>query len=193
MNQTRLVYFLTLIVSILSLMMGVTGEYADLMMPGLIASILMVIIIHQSFKGKNLAPWTTSALNLTLALSMFGASFTEFTEYARFIFATPSFVAVGGLMLCCLIAYCNLRLDRAMISVFYLFLTLSVSNVFCFGVHIFVTLNGVVDEGAANFWLVDEFAFAFTFCLATLMILYFFLKKKNIRLVTSVDLLEVAK
>jgi len=190
MSPTRMVYIVSLVLSIISVIVGIPKERADLFMPGAISTLLMVIIIHQSFNGKNLKVWVVFILDLMLTIGLLNVLMTPFTEYLQFILATPLFVAVGGVLLCCLIAYCDLRLDRAMMSVYYIFLTLFISNIFSYGVLILVTLNGVPDHEVANFWLGTEFGVAFIICVASLIGLRRNLKRRNIRLITSKDLLE---
>lgn len=190
MDLHRPAYLGTTVLSIIAVYVGMRNVRADLLIPGILSAVLSVIMLYQSFRGKHITVWIPLLLDLFLLIGILNVAVTDFTEFAQLALATPLFVALGACVLCSMIAYSSVRLDGLMFNVYFLFLTLAISNVFSYGVYYYTLKYGVEDELLANFWLVDEFAFAFVFCVVALFIVRMYLKKKNIRLITANDLLD---
>lgn len=191
MDLRRPAYVSVSLLSIVAIIAGIHEKRPDLSAPGLLSLFLSALMMYQSSKGKDLRIWVVLILDITLVVSLVNVAL-GLTEYAQFALATPLFVAVGGTILCCMIAYYGIKLDRVMLSVYLLFLTLAVSNVFSCVAFVYYKIYGVADELVANFWLVDEFAFAFVFCVITMIAVNRIIKMKEIRLVQDRDLLVTA-
>ncbi|MDR0888162.1 MAG: hypothetical protein LBM39_03140 [Candidatus Methanoplasma sp.] len=212
MKPGALVFFVSLILALVAVYVGIDDRKADLMVPGILAVVVSAVGLIQSYMGRTMKLWVPTALVLALALGIYNAVFTDLEEFARFCLATPLFVVLAGVILSSLIAYRNIRLDRAMIVVYLLFLTLAVSNVFSYGVYYFIERFGYdpyiiakywtgdissapsevmeMISGESNFWLVDEFAFAFVFGIIAAVIVYSVMRKLNIRTVGRKNILE---
>lgn len=189
MDLRKLVYLSAILLSIAAVFFGAGDKRADLWIPGLISLFVSLLVMYMSFKGQSLKIWIILLLDVFLVVALMNVMITGISEYLQFMLATPLFICIAATILCCLIAYSEIRLDRVMMSVFMLFLTLSVSNAFSYGVYYYALRYGVMDELQANFWLDCEFAFAFVMVIAVILVSFAYMKKKGILMVSNKDLL----
>ncbi|MDR1691199.1 MAG: hypothetical protein LBR42_05105 [Candidatus Methanoplasma sp.] len=189
MDFGKSAHLCTIVLSLFAVYMGIKNRQADILMPGVLSALLSATMLLMSLKGKSITIMLSLILDLFLIISVIATIF-NITDFARMAMVTPLFVSVGACMVLCLIAYTEVKLDRAMFYVYFLFSTLAVSNVFSYGVYYYYLVDGVADEMQSNFWLVDGFAFALTFCILAMFIARAYMRKKDIRLIQACEILE---
>ena len=190
MDHRNTAYLAPVLLSAAATLSGILNMRADVWIPGLLSGVVSCLILFMALRGKRIKLWIPGTMGLFLALAILNAVALDHLDgFSRFALTAPLIVGLGGVILCCLIAYSDIRLDRVMLSTYFLFITASISNTFSFGVYYYALTEGVVDEKAENFWLVGEFAFVFAACLSVTVVLWLYLRRRVMTMVSARDLL----
>lgn len=190
MKRSAVLYIVSLAIAMLAIAIGFHNSRADLIAPGILGTVLMIIAICESLRSKDIKPWICGTVSLTLVICMLSVLFTDLTEWAQYLMATPAYVAIAFNIMMYLVAYCGVRLDRLMACVYLLFTTMAVSNASALVYYYYALTNGVLDEYTANYWINAEFATALILSIVSIIALSEAMKRKGIKLLTSKKLLE---
>ena len=194
--NAKAVFFhaVALSVSVASIIIAAMYEEPTLLASGIFAVIGMVLVLTFSImKGKSMKVSVTMFLSLCLLISVISCVFTDLGEtYIGYLTRAPAYLGVGCLYLASLFAYFGLRLDRILTSIFIIIFetATSVSGALAINLMKMPLLDAgiinAIDNGSIN----QQFMMGFILAIVASIIVFYYLKGKNVALVKEDTLLE---
>ncbi|MDR0508493.1 MAG: hypothetical protein LBG63_01510 [Candidatus Methanoplasma sp.] len=195
MNK-KAVFFqtLALAVSVASLFIATAREEPTLLASSIFATFGVAVSVFFSLsKNKHMNIAVLTFLSACLLISAFSEIFANFGEsYIGYLSRAPAYLGVGCLYLASLIAFFGLRLDRILTSIFIVVFEMSVSV--SGAIAISIMKAPLLDSGDAGMidaaCISQQLMVGFLLAILASLIVFFYLKAKNIFLVTEDVMLE---